>query len=68
MFSYQYAQKRSESCILTLCGEVILLRAASEQKSGVQNCIETLLVFVKKGIRNLNCYVAPIKFGSKASV
>ena len=35
-------------------GVVELLRA-SEKKSGVQNCIQTSLVFVRKGIWNLKC-------------
>ena len=41
-------------------GVVVLLRAL-EQRSGVQNCIETPLVFVRKGIRNLKCYVDVVK-------
>ena len=32
-----------------------------KKKSGVPNCIETLLVFVRKGIQNLKWYVATVK-------
>ena len=31
------------------------------ERSGVRNSVKTPLVFVRKGIRNLKCYVAPAK-------
>ena len=55
-----------QRCFYTVLNSELFARAGN--RFGVQKCIETPLVFVSKGIRNLKCHVATVKSGSKASV